>query len=59
MLPLQDRRDVDFAALRHPPTTFVHDLAGRLRCYGVLRRVVGRPRRCCSSRTARPAPSEM
>ncbi|MGY3356413.1 hypothetical protein ACVWZK_003076 [Bradyrhizobium sp. GM0.4] len=20
------------AALRHPPTTFVHDLAGRLRC---------------------------
>ncbi|HUN98242.1 MAG TPA: hypothetical protein VMU69_18650 [Bradyrhizobium sp.] len=26
------RRDVDLAALRHPPTTFVHDLAGRLRC---------------------------
>ncbi|MCP1762390.1 phage FluMu protein Com [Bradyrhizobium japonicum] len=25
-------RDVDMAALRHPPTTFVHDLAGRLRC---------------------------
>lgn len=25
-------RDVDLAALRHPPTTFVHDLAGRLRC---------------------------
>ena len=24
--------DVDLAALRHPPTTFVHDLAGRLRC---------------------------
>ena len=26
------KRDVDMAALRHPPTTFVHDLAGRLRC---------------------------
>jgi hypothetical protein len=26
------RRDVDLATLRHPPTTFVHDLASRLRC---------------------------
>ena len=26
------RRDVDLAALRHPPSTFVHDLASRLRC---------------------------
>ena len=26
------RRDVDMGTLRHPPTTFVHDLAGRLRC---------------------------
>jgi hypothetical protein len=26
------RRDVDLAALRHRPTTFVHELAGRLRC---------------------------
>jgi hypothetical protein len=25
-------RDVDLAALAHPPTTCVHDLAGRLRC---------------------------
>ncbi|MGJ4941436.1 hypothetical protein ACQR1W_12755 [Bradyrhizobium sp. HKCCYLS1011] len=25
-------RDVDLAALPHPPTTFVHDLASRLRC---------------------------
>ncbi|MDO9439683.1 MAG: hypothetical protein Q7T73_02215 [Beijerinckiaceae bacterium] len=25
-------RDVDMAALSHPPTTCVHDLAGRLRC---------------------------
>ncbi|CAN0451271.1 unnamed protein product [Phaeothamnion confervicola] len=24
--------DVDLAALEHPPTTFVHDLASRLRC---------------------------
>ncbi|GLR84140.1 hypothetical protein GCM10007857_08500 [Bradyrhizobium iriomotense] len=24
------RRDVDLTALRHPPTTFVHDLASRL-----------------------------
>ncbi len=26
------KRDVDLAALRHPPTTLVHDLACRLRC---------------------------
>lgn len=26
------KRDVDMAALPHPPTTFVHDLASRLRC---------------------------
>lgn len=26
------KRNVDLAALRHPPTTFVHDLASRLRC---------------------------
>ncbi|CCD90009.1 conserved protein of unknown function [Bradyrhizobium sp. ORS 285] len=26
------RREVDLVTLRHPPTTFVHDLAGRLRC---------------------------
>ena len=26
------KRDVDLAALRHPPTTLVHDLASRLRC---------------------------
>jgi phage FluMu protein Com len=26
------KRDVDLAVLRHPPTTFVHDLASRLRC---------------------------
>lgn len=26
------RRDVDLAALRHPPTTFAHDLPSRLRC---------------------------
>src|ERR1700693_3421306 len=24
--------DVDLAAMEHPPTTFVHDLASRLRC---------------------------
>lgn len=28
----KSKRDVDLAALRHPPTTFVHDLASRLRC---------------------------
>src|SRR4051794_22045238 len=28
----RNRRNVDLAALRHPPTTFVHDLASRLRC---------------------------
>jgi phage FluMu protein Com len=26
------RRNVDLAALRHPTTTAVHDLASRLRC---------------------------
>ena len=26
------KRDVDLAALRHPPSTFVHDLASRLWC---------------------------
>ncbi|MCA1529446.1 hypothetical protein [Bradyrhizobium yuanmingense] len=26
------RRDVDLTTLRHPSTTFVHDLASRLRC---------------------------
>ncbi|MGY3032742.1 hypothetical protein ACVIIV_001912 [Bradyrhizobium sp. USDA 4354] len=26
------KRDVDLAALRHPPTMSVHDLASRLRC---------------------------
>jgi hypothetical protein len=24
--------DIDLAAVKHPPTTFVHDLASRLRC---------------------------
>ncbi|MGC2087059.1 MAG: hypothetical protein WA702_27270 [Bradyrhizobium sp.] len=28
----QAARDVDLAVLTHPSTTFVHDLAGRLRC---------------------------
>ncbi|MBR0793070.1 hypothetical protein JQ631_28690 [Bradyrhizobium manausense] len=28
----KSKRDVDLAALHHPPTTFVHDLASRLRC---------------------------
>jgi hypothetical protein len=28
----RSKREVDLAALRHPPTTAVHDLASRLRC---------------------------
>ena len=33
MLSLQRRTsDVDLAAMKTPPTTFVHDLASRLRC---------------------------
>jgi hypothetical protein len=28
----RSRREVDLVAVRHPPTTFVHDLASRLRC---------------------------
>jgi hypothetical protein len=48
--------DVDLAAMKHPPTTFVHDLASRLRCRkcakagGVLRR------HCCSLRGNRATP---
>jgi hypothetical protein len=34
--------DVDLAAMKHPPTTFVHDLASRLRCRR-KRAVVRRP----------------
>jgi hypothetical protein len=40
---------VDLAALPHPPTTFVHDLAGRLRgqkCAKAGRRPARR--RCCN-----------
>ena len=29
---MQTPSDVDLAAMKHPPTTFVHDLASRLRC---------------------------
>ena len=60
MLPLQDRRDVDLAALRHPPTTFVHDLAGRLRCNKCAK--AGRRPSATLPQLAhrpRPAPSEM
>ncbi|MGY4288762.1 hypothetical protein ACVWXO_007982 [Bradyrhizobium sp. LM2.7] len=35
--------DVDLAAMKHPPTTFVHDLASRLRC------------RKCATANRRPA----
>lgn len=28
----KSKRDVNLATLRHPPTTFIHDLASRLRC---------------------------
>jgi hypothetical protein len=35
--------DVDLAAMKHPPTTFVHDLASRLRC----RKCAGADRRPC------------
>ena len=33
-LPMVDEciSEVDLAAMKHPPTTFVHDLASRLRC---------------------------
>ena len=30
--PVAHSIDVDLAAMKHPPTTFVHDLASRLRC---------------------------
>jgi hypothetical protein len=41
--------DVTLAAMKHPPTTFVHDLAGRLRCRKcakAARRPGGRRRLC-------------
>jgi hypothetical protein len=45
----KSRRTVDLAALPHPTTTFVHDLAGRLRCSSAARPTGGRPRRCFNS----------
>jgi hypothetical protein len=48
--------NVDLAAMKHPPTTFVHDLAGRLRCrkcakagwrpIATLLQLGGQPRHC-------------
>ena len=55
--------DVDLAAMKHPPTTFVHDLASRLRCRKCRadRVAAGSPAsRAGSSRTAvaaRPRPT--
>jgi hypothetical protein len=40
--------DVDLAGLKHPPTTFVHDLASRLRCRKCAKTGRRRRRRCCS-----------
>src|SRR5204863_3511724 len=40
--------DVDLAALKHPPTTFVHDLASRLRCRKCAK-AGRRPPRPCSN----------
>jgi hypothetical protein len=40
--------DVDLAAIRHPPTTFVHDLASRWRCRKCAK-AGRRPPRPCSS----------
>jgi phage FluMu protein Com len=39
--------DVDPAGMKHPPTTFVHDLASRLRCRK-CERADARPQPCCS-----------
>src|SRR2546421_12223830 len=39
--------DVNLAAMKHPPTTFVHDLASRLRC------------RKCAKAGRRPATTPM
>lgn len=46
----KNKREVDLAALRHPPTTFVHDLAGRLRCSKCSKANRRRRRPCCSLR---------
>jgi putative SOS response-associated peptidase YedK len=42
------RRDVDLAALRHPPTTFVHDWPAGSAAASAPRPAAARPRRCCS-----------
>jgi hypothetical protein len=39
--------DVDLAVMKHPPTTFVHDLASRLRC------------RKCAKASRRPPPASV
>jgi hypothetical protein len=41
-------KDVDLAAMKHPPTTFVHDLASRLRCRKCAKVAGVRQRRCSS-----------
>jgi hypothetical protein len=38
--------DVDLAAMKHPPTTFVHDLASRLRCRKCAKAAGVHPRLC-------------
>jgi phage FluMu protein Com len=38
--------DVDLSAMKHPPTTFVHDLASRLRCRKCAKAAGVLPRLC-------------
>jgi phage FluMu protein Com len=45
--------DVDLAAMKHPPTTFVHDLASRLRCRKCAKAADVRRRSPSSSTTLR------
>ena len=47
--------DVDLAALKHPPKTFVHDLASRLRCRKCAK-TERRPSATCSLRGNRATP---
>src|SRR6185312_5835931 len=50
----KSRRNVDLAGLAHPPTKFVHDLAGRLRCRHVQQGEPPSGRYSASTRRARP-----
>jgi hypothetical protein len=56
-LEIKTPNDVDLAALKHPPTTFVHDVASRLRCASAPIQDGARRRPCSSLPGSRATPS--